>query len=192
MNFEFDQIVSLYHEALYRFAFTLARSEADACDLTQQTFYMWATRGHQLRDPAKAKGWLFTTLYRQFLNGRNRATRFPQVELMDDAHEMPDDSPELEVKLDAARAVELLKQMKEPYRATLTLFYLEDYSYKEIAATLGIPIGTVQSRLSRGMMLLQQLMAEAENDTGSSARSTSLPAGATAMTLTHRLAESVS
>ena len=55
-----------YYRPLYQFAFTLTRDEADACDLTQQTFYIWARKGHQLRDQSKVKTWLFTTLHREF------------------------------------------------------------------------------------------------------------------------------
>src|SRR5216117_2004540 len=70
---DFEQIVSQHYEPLYRFAFSLARTEADACDLTQQTFYIWATKGHRLRDRSKVKSWLFTILHREFLNIRRRA-----------------------------------------------------------------------------------------------------------------------
>ena len=77
---EFDQLVTCYYEPLYQFAYSLARDEADACDLTQQTFCVWAAKGHQLRDPAKVKTWLFTTLHREFLGIRRKLTRFPQVE----------------------------------------------------------------------------------------------------------------
>ena len=68
----FSQLVDLHYPSLYRFALSLARSEADACDLAQQTFYVWAKKGHALREAAKAKSWLFTTLYREFLRGRRR------------------------------------------------------------------------------------------------------------------------
>src|SRR6266487_5747130 len=64
---EFENLVKLYYRDLYRFGFSLTRSEADACDLTQQTFYIWANKGHQLKDLAKVKTWLFTTLHREFL-----------------------------------------------------------------------------------------------------------------------------
>ena len=60
--------------------------------------------------------------------------------------------------LDAARASECLGQVQEPYRAALILFYMEDYSYKEIADILEVPLGTVRSRISRGMAQLQQLI----------------------------------
>jgi len=69
---DFDSLVSLYYGPLYQFAYSLAGTPADASDLTQQTFYIWATKGQQLRDAARVKTWLFTTLYREFLRGRRR------------------------------------------------------------------------------------------------------------------------
>src|SRR5216117_903352 len=153
---DFEQIVSKHYEPLYRFAFSLARTEADACDLTQQTFYIWATKGNQLRDRSKVKSWLFTTLHREFLNARRRAVRFPQVELSDANEELPTISQEIVNTLDAARLIECLGQVHEPYRAAVSLFYLEEYSYKEIADILEIPLGTVRSRISRGIAQLQQ------------------------------------
>src|SRR5271165_6277061 len=77
----FESVVAQYYEPLYKFAFSLARTEADAGDLTQQTFYIWATKGHQLRDESKTKTWLFTTLHRSFLQSRRRETRFPHQPL---------------------------------------------------------------------------------------------------------------
>ena len=108
---DFEQIVSQHYEPLYRFALSLTRTEADACDLTQQTFYVWATKGHQLRDRTKVKSWLFTTLHREFLNMRNRAVRFPHVELSDANEELPIISPEMVNTLDSARLFEFLGQV---------------------------------------------------------------------------------
>jgi len=153
---DFEQIVSQHYESLYRFAFSLTRTEADACDLTQQTFYIWATKGHQLRDRSKVKSWLFTILHREFLHIRKRAVRFPHFELNDGIEDLPTISPEMVNTLDAARVIEFLGQVQEPYQAALSLFYMEDYSYKEIADILEVPIGTVRSRISRGMAQLQR------------------------------------
>ena len=153
---EFEQIVGQHYEPLYRFALSLTHAEAGACDLTQQTFYIWATKGHQLRDRSKIKSWLFTTLHREFLNIRKRSVRFPHVELIDGHEDLPTISPETVSTLDAARVLEFLGQVQEPYRAALSLFYLEDYSYKEIADILEVPLGTIRSRISRGIAQLQQ------------------------------------
>src|SRR6185436_13012608 len=110
---DFEQIVSEHYEPLYRFAFSLARNEADACDLTQQTFYIWATKGHQLRDRSKVKSWLFTILHREFLNVCKRVVRFPHIELSDANPDLPTISPEVTDSFDAARALEFLGQLQE-------------------------------------------------------------------------------
>src|ERR1044071_1030074 len=64
---DFEQMVEVYYMPLYRFALSLSREPCDAADLTQQTFLLWAAKGHQLREQSKVKTWLFTTLYREFL-----------------------------------------------------------------------------------------------------------------------------
>lgn len=73
-NEVFTHLVDAHYVPLYRFALSLARNGAAAGDLVQQTFFIWATKGESLRDSAKAKSWLFTTLYREFLRGEG-ATR---------------------------------------------------------------------------------------------------------------------
>src|SRR5882724_8208700 len=155
---DFEQIVSEHYESLYRFAISLTRTEADACDLTQQTFYIWATKNHQLRDRSRVKSWLFTILHREFLTSRKRALRFPHFELTEATENLPVVTPEVVNKLDAARALEFLRQVQEPYRAALSLFYLDDYSYREIAVILVVPLGTIRSRISRGLAQLQELI----------------------------------
>jgi RNA polymerase sigma factor (sigma-70 family) len=159
---DFEEIVSQHYELLYKFAFSLTGAEADACDLTQQTFLVWATKGHQLRDRSKVKSWLFTTMHREFLNIRRRAVRFPHVELSEANEDVPALTLEPVNTLDSARVLEFLGQVQEPYRAALILFYLEDYSYKEIADILEIPLGTVRSRISRGIAQLQHLFLKSE------------------------------
>jgi len=158
---DFEDLVNAHYEALYRFALSLSKGEAQAADLTQQTYFLWAKKGHQLRDPAKAKSWLFTTLYREFLGGTRRNARFPEVELDDAGSELPATAPGVVESIDGALAVAALKAVDEVYRIPLTLFYLEDFSYKEIAELIDIPIGTVMSRLSRGKAQLRRFFADA-------------------------------
>ena len=155
---EFESLVANYYEPLYQFAFSLTRDEADACDLVQQSFCIWANKGHQLRDATKVKTWLFTTLHREFLGWCRKRMRFPHVELENAEDELPVVPPPTANHLDAARVLEALAQLDEVYQAPVALFYLQDYSYLEIAAILEVPLGTVKSRLARGLARLHQLL----------------------------------
>jgi RNA polymerase sigma-70 factor, ECF subfamily len=156
---DFEDLVANYYQTLYRFAFSLAGDEANACDLVQQTFYIWAAKGHQLRESSKVKTWLFTTLHREFLDSRRRQTRFQHVELDSAGDELPPAPPLSASRLDTAHVLETLARMDETYRAPVALFYLQDCSYNDIAQILQVPLGTVKSRLSRGLAQLQQLLA---------------------------------
>ena len=155
---DFEGLVADYYRPLYQFAYTLTRDEADACDLTQQTFYIWANKGHQLREKSKVKTWLFTTLHREFLGSRRRQTRFPHIEVESIAAELPVVQPPTVNQLDAGHLLEALAQLDELYQAPVALFYLQDYSYNEIAEILGVPVGTVKSRLARGIGRLHDLL----------------------------------
>jgi len=157
---DFELLVEEYYRGLYQFAYNLARDEAEAGDLTQQTFLIWARKGHQLRDPLKVKTWLFTTLHREFLQSRRKRARFPHYELDEVGGELPIVPPTMVDKLDAATVLDSLAQVNELYRAPLVLFYLEDYSYKEIAGILDVPIGTIQSRIARGKGQLYKTLVD--------------------------------
>jgi RNA polymerase sigma-70 factor (ECF subfamily) len=158
-NVDFESLVERYYAPLYQFAFSLTRVEADACDLTQQTFTIWATKGHQLRDASKVKTWLFTTLHREFLDSRRRHARFPHFELEASEDKLPSVSPAAISSLDTAHVLNALARVDEVFQAPVSLFYLQDFSYNEIAEALGVPLGTVKSRLARGIDQLQQLLA---------------------------------
>jgi RNA polymerase sigma-70 factor, ECF subfamily len=162
---DFERLVDQQYAPLYRFALSLAKSESDAADLTQQTFFLWALKGEQLRDSSKAKSWLFTTLYREFLNRHRHEVRFPKVEL----HDAPEEAVSIVPNMNAFDGVSIMKalrEIEEPFRAALTLFYLEQFSYQEIANVLGVPIGTVMSRLSRGKTQLRERLLSKEEALG--------------------------
>lgn len=159
VSLDFESLVSRYYRSLYQFALSLTQAEAEACDLTQQTFYVWATKGHQLREATKVKSWLFTTLHREFLETRRHQTRFPHYELEQVDAELPIVSPARVNQLDSAQLLRALAQVDDVYQAPVSLFYMEDCSYKEIAEILGIPMGTVKSRIARGIAQLQKALA---------------------------------
>jgi RNA polymerase sigma-70 factor (ECF subfamily) len=159
----FTQLVDAHYASLYRFALSLARNSADAGDLVQQTFFIWATKGHGLREAAKAKSWLFTTLYREFLRNRRRDARATSIEdLPPGEGDLAAEDVDRVARLDAAAVMVALQSVDEAFRAPLTLFYIEDLSYQEIAGTLDVPIGTVMSRLSRGKAQLRAALAREE------------------------------
>lgn len=155
---EFENLVSRFYAPLYQFAFSLTRAEAEACDLTQQTFCVWANKGHQLRDKSKVKTWLFTTLHREFLGARRRLNRFPELELENASAELPVIAPVTASRLDAVQMLAALARLDEIYQAPVALFYLQDHSYNEIAKILDVPLGTVKSRLARGLGKLNEML----------------------------------
>jgi RNA polymerase sigma-70 factor, ECF subfamily len=165
----FEQIVDMHYQPLYRFAFTLARQEASAWDLTQETFRKFAAKGHQVIDPKKVKTWLFTTLYREFIDGHRRNSRLEPLETPTGL-ELESFSPEQADKVDAAAAKQALLQLDETFRAPLILFYLDDHSYQEIAEILEIPLGTVMSRISRGRSMLRERLLPSKAPTARPAR----------------------
>ncbi|MCI0744188.1 MAG: RNA polymerase sigma factor [Verrucomicrobia subdivision 3 bacterium] len=159
-SLDFENLVNLHYEGLYRFALSLTRSDAEARDLTQQTFYVWASKGHQLQDRSKAKSWLYTTLHREFLAAQRRRSRFPHYEVTEVTTELPNVDPALVNHLDSETLLACLERMDAIFRAPVALFYLEDCPYKEIAEILGIPLGTVKSRIARGLAQLQQMVLD--------------------------------
>ncbi|WP_193215082.1 RNA polymerase sigma factor [Luteolibacter marinus] len=156
---EFEQLVDAHYEALYRFGMSLSKNADTAGDLVQQTFCIWAQKGHQLNDRSKAKTWLFTTLHREFLALARKSKRFSDEELTEAvAGRVSPEEDDTERVMDGQRALELLGELDENFRAPLSLFYLQQHSYKEIAEILDVPIGTVMSRISRAKEMLRRRM----------------------------------
>jgi RNA polymerase sigma factor (sigma-70 family) len=161
-DLDVTRLVDEHYAALYRFALSLSSNESDACDLVQETFYLLATKGHQVKDLSRVKGWLFTSLYRLFTNQRRRLVRFPHQELSEAEQELPEVPPQPPTRVDWESLSACLARIDEQFRAPIALFYLEDYSYQEIADILRVPLGTVKSRIARGIASLQRMMVERE------------------------------
>jgi RNA polymerase sigma factor (sigma-70 family) len=156
----FESLVERFYQPLYRFALALARDESRAADLTQQTFLQWAKKGQTLRDPSKAKTWLFTTLYREYLGLKRKEARHPSVELQPASPELPTVDPVTIARLEAQELLDALGELEETFRVPLVLFYLQELSYAEIAQLLQVPVGTVMSRLARGKEKLRMKLSE--------------------------------
>src|SRR5258706_7584153 len=146
---DLEAIVSEYYAALYRFGLALAKNESEAADLTQETFLILAKHQQQIREPERIKPWLFTRLRREFLRKIRIHTAHPELEFQPEEHGIPAMEPDALRSIDARTALAALEKVEQSYRSAVELFCLADLSYKEIAATLGVPIGPVMSRLSR-------------------------------------------
>jgi RNA polymerase sigma-70 factor (ECF subfamily) len=152
--------VNLYYRDLYRFSLSLTGSEADAADLTQETFYIWANKGHQLQKAASVKSWLFTTLHREFLKTCRRQNRFPNESIDECTEDLPNVPANCVERADSQTLLRILGEIAEDFRAPLVLYYMEDLSYKEIADVLALPLGTIQSRIARAKIQLLRRLSE--------------------------------
>jgi RNA polymerase sigma factor (sigma-70 family) len=160
----FEQIVDSHYQGLYRFAMSMCRREATAQDLVQQTFLQWAKKGHTLRDASKVKTWLFTTIYREWLGIARREKKYEEVEFEPEQHSAMQHHDDGEnPRVDSATLQTALEELEPNYRAPLVLFYLKELSYRDIAETLGVPIGTVMSRLSRAKDSLRTILRRLED-----------------------------
>ena len=164
----FEQIVDAHYQGLYRFAMSMSRREATAQDLVQQTFLQWAKKGHSLRDASKVKTWLFTTIYREWLAIARREKKYEEVEFEPDQHGATQQQDDGDTpRVDSATLQTALAELEPNYRAPLVLFYLKELSYRDIAETLGVPIGTVMSRLSRAKDSLRTILRRLEDSASS-------------------------
>lgn len=156
MPIAFQELIDSYYQNLYRYALSISGSQENAWDLTQETFLIWARKGSTIRSEKATKSWLYTTLYREFLKLSKRSNRIVALEDRSMNYEMITDDEEPLPHFEAENVMDLLMELKIEYRKVVTLYYLESYSYKEISKILGIPIGTVMSRLARGKDVLRR------------------------------------
>jgi RNA polymerase sigma-70 factor (ECF subfamily) len=147
-------LVDEHYRSLYRYAYRLSGSATDAEDLTQEAFCTAHERIGQLRDSACARGWLFRILRNHYL-ARSRS-RPPLVTVsMEELASHAEHVDEPDGDWDAEQLQHALDELPEAFRTPIILFYFEEYSYREISDLLGVPIGTVMSRLARAKAYLR-------------------------------------
>jgi RNA polymerase sigma-70 factor (ECF subfamily) len=140
--------VDEYYVSLYRYAFRLAGSSADAEDLTQETFCKAQLNFSQLRDAERARPWLFSILRNVYLH-RVRADKQQPCVPLEAAGDLPESAPGPLLEVDPDQLQKALNELPEAFRTPIILYYFEDFGYREIAEQMDLPIGTVMSRLAR-------------------------------------------
>jgi len=171
------QAEALQHlDAVYRYAYALTRDRSEAEDLTQDTFLRALRHWDQFRPGTNARAWLFTICRNLFLRQRERRAREEPTEAAaldglasatqafaspPDGGRALFDAPELG---DVIRRE--LDKLPAEYREVVELSDLQDQSYADIAQVLGVPLGTVKSRLFRGRRLLQEALVDYARDAG--------------------------
>lgn len=147
-------LISAHYDSLYRYAYRLSGSAADAEDLTQETFTKAISRLSQLRDSDRARSWLFQILRNIYLH-RVRDDRRHRTVPIDTVGDVAEELSEAPMTIEPGRLQEALNELDEGFRTPLLLFYFGDFSYRDIAEQMNLPIGTVMSRLARGKAFLK-------------------------------------
>ena len=172
----FEQEALPWLDDVYRFALSLTRDPADADDLVQETYLRAYRSWHTFQVGTDARRWLFTICRNVFLRSRERAKREVPLDDADaetiagvrlHAEMQRDGTADLLAKIDLGPAlVRALDELPEPYHSAVLLVDVEDQSNEGASEILGVPIGTVRSRLFRGRRMLQSSLADHARDAG--------------------------
>jgi len=168
-RFERDALV--FMDQLYSAALRYTKNPEDARDLVQDTYLKAFSSFHQFEEGTNLRAWLYRVLTTTFINTYRKGQRQPQLsngELEDwqvaDAQSHTSDqgkSAEVEAleNLPDSDIKRALQEIPEDFRIAVYLADVEGFSYKEIAGIVGVPPGTVMSRLHRGRKLLREKLA---------------------------------
>ncbi len=151
------QLVAEHHAGMYRYAYRLTGSVHDAEDLTQQAFLIAQRKIGQLHKQGKVRAWLFAIVRNCYLKSRLRRRPVLAEDLSLKLEMLP--GPMAENGGDGDLLQDALNRMPDAFRLVLVMYYFEECSYRAIAKRLGMPIGTVMSRLSRAKGHLRSMLA---------------------------------
>ena len=144
---------------LRRFAYALLRGDRErADDLVQDTLERALSCWHLRRNDGNVRSWLYTILHNRFLSDQLRARRRGLHDALTETTDLPGIDGGQDSALEHRDLLRAFSALPEEQRTVLLLVAVEDLSYEETARVLGVPIGTVMSRLSRGRERLRQHM----------------------------------
>ena len=152
---------------VFRVAKWLARDTEIAEDLTQETFVQALKSFHRYSPDTNCRAWLITILYR--VNGKRRM-KLGQLKLVEDTEEQIAETvafePSIPQHLTDEEILAAIERVPKKFSEVVMLTDVEEFSYKEAAEFLGLPIGTVMSRLHRGRRLLRQELGHVAREYG--------------------------
>ena len=164
----FEEQISPHLRSAYNLAKWLTRNHEDAEDVVQEAFLRAFSAVENLRSD-DATAWLISiernTCLTWLERNRNGSTMIALEEQVEDPIEpSPDPEELLLISIDREHVTRALEQLPLEFREVIVLRELEGFSYKEIATTIGIPLGTVMSRLSRGREWLRRLLSSPKKE----------------------------
>lgn len=156
---EFAQVVFASTDSLYRISKSILRNDADCEDAVQEAITIAFEKLYTLRKDCYAKTWLVRIVMNECYKIARRKEREYATE-QSDMLEKQEQSETTGLKLEQSDVYQALLALEERQRVVLVLFYVEEYSLKEIARITNVPVGTVKSRLSRGRKQLRKWFEE--------------------------------
>lgn len=176
---EFEQIALVHLDELYATALRYAKNDKDAEDLVQETFLKAFTNFHRYEKGTNCRAWLFTILTNTFINKFRRKKKEREILGADDLRPIEQNffnreraefyqNPEKGAlhKTFSQDIQDALGLLPEEFRTVVILADLNDFSYKEIAHILDVPVGTVMSRLFRGRKMMRRHLVDVAYDRG--------------------------
>jgi RNA polymerase sigma-70 factor (ECF subfamily) len=170
---DFESLLRQVLAPAFGAALHLTCNRQDAEDLVQEAALRAFRSFHTFTQGTNFKAWFFRILLNRFYTAYRRRRPEASLQELEDAHELylygranaaglrgPDADPARRTLDVLARAdiTAALDALPDDYRVACTMYFIEDFSYQEIADMLGIPIGTVRSRLHRGRRMLQKAL----------------------------------
>jgi RNA polymerase sigma-70 factor (ECF subfamily) len=143
--------------ALRRYAYALMREHAAADDLVQDTLERALRHWSSRRTDGDLRAWLFTILRNLHISSRRQMQRRGAAVAIEDV-DLPETAAGQETAIEAHDVLAAVDQLPEEQKSLLLLIGVEDFSYDEAAGILGLPIGTVMSRLSRARKRLRSIV----------------------------------
>ena len=178
---DFEALLQPILERAYGMAYSLTHSRTDAEDLVQEAALLAFRAFEQFTPGTNFKAWFYRILTNCFYSTHRKQKRQGEAVDLDAVpslylyartaeaglHEhTADPAAALLGRLDAEAIVAALEMLPDEYRVACSLYFVQDFAYEEIAQTLGIPLGTVRSRIHRGRKMLQKMLWKVAEELG--------------------------